>query len=79
LPDNVHAFDFGVPPPGDEMDMYMLTGQKNFKMEWAMMMDETIGREATCTIIRSLPDIVMFRPEELKAFVHEEIWNKLRW
>jgi hypothetical protein len=61
------------------MDMYMLTGQKNFKMEWAMMMDETIGREATCTIIRSLPDIVMFRPEELKAFVQEEIWNKLRW
>lgn len=79
LPDTVRAFDFGVPPPGDEMDMYMLTGQKNFKMEWAMMMDEIIGREATCTIIQSLPDIVMFRPDELKPFVQEEIWNKLRW
>jgi 4-hydroxy 2-oxovalerate aldolase len=79
LPDIVHTFDFGVPPPGDEMEMYKLTGEKNFKMEWAVMMEETIGREATCTIIRSLTDVVMFRPEELKPFVHEEIWNTLRW
>lgn len=79
LPDIVQETDFGVSPPGDEMDMYNLTGLKNFKMEWAMMMEETIGRENTCSIIRALPDMVMFRPEELKPFVHDEIWEKLRW
>lgn len=79
LPDIVQETDFGVPPPGDEMEMYTLTGLKNFKMEWAMMMEETIGRDNTCSIIRTLPDMVMFRPEELKPFVDDQIWEKLRW
>lgn len=79
LPSSLSEWDFGVPPPGDEIDMYHLTGMKNFKMEWAMMMDQTIGRSATCDIIRTLPDVVMFQPEELKPFVNEDIWEKLTW
>jgi 4-hydroxy 2-oxovalerate aldolase len=79
LPASVNEWDFGVPPPGNEMDMYKLTGLKNFKMEWAMMMEQTIGRSATCEIIRSLPDQVMFQPDELKPFVNDRTWEKLTW
>lgn len=79
LPDIVKETDFGVPPPGEEMDMYTLTGLKNFKMEWAMMMEESIGRDNTCDLIRRLPEVAMFRPEELKPFVEPETWEKLRW
>ena len=79
LPVAVNEWDFGVPPPGDEMEMYKLTGLRNFKMEWAMMMEQAIGREETCDIIRTLPDQVMFHPDELKPFVNDRTWEKFRW
>lgn len=71
--------DFGVPPRGPEMPMYRLTGEKNFKMEWAMMMAAQLGQDAACRIIASLPEQILFLPEELKPFVTIEQWNQLIW
>jgi 4-hydroxy 2-oxovalerate aldolase len=71
--------DFGVPAPGTEMPMYSLTGKKNFKMEWAMMMATQLGQDVTCEIIDSLPEKILFFPEELKPFVTNEQWNQLIW
>jgi 4-hydroxy 2-oxovalerate aldolase len=70
---------FGVPGRGNEMPMYRLTGEKNFKMEWAMMMSEKLGQEATCEILQNLPDDPMFLPQELRPHVKEDQWKQLVW
>lgn len=71
--------ELGVYPPGEEMELFKWAGIKNFKMEWADMMQQRLGRENTLNIIRNLPDQAMFQPEELRPFVDDNQWNTLVW
>jgi 4-hydroxy 2-oxovalerate aldolase len=79
FPYSLNEYSLGVDPPGEELEMYRLTGIKNFKMEWAMMMQECLGLKQACELIKQAPDYPLFVPEEYKSYVSEEIWKKLRW
>jgi 4-hydroxy 2-oxovalerate aldolase len=75
----VNELTLGVYPPGEELELYRLTGIKNFKMEWAMMMHECLGLEQACALVNQAPDYPMFNPDEFKSYVTETTWRKLRW
>jgi 4-hydroxy 2-oxovalerate aldolase len=75
----VSESDFGVPPRGPEMELFRITGESNFKMEWAVMMARVLGQDEACSIIKSLPSRPMFQPEELRPFLKEETWGRLTW
>jgi len=75
----VNELNLGVDPPGEELELYRLTGIKNFKMEWAMMMHECLGLEQACALVKQAPDYPMFSSDEFKSYVSETTWRKLRW
>lgn len=75
----VSESDFGVPPRGAEMALFRITGENNFKMEWAVMMARVLGQDEACSIISRLPSQPMFQPEELRPFLKEETWGRLIW
>jgi 4-hydroxy 2-oxovalerate aldolase len=79
LDEEISESDFGVPPPGPEMELFRLTGQRNFKMEWAVMMARVLGQDEAISIIGRLPLKPIFQPDHLRPYLSEETWRKLTW
>lgn len=75
----ISEHELGISPPGSEKELFKLTGLKNFKMEWAVMMQKQLGQQKTMELIKVLPDEVLFQPEDLKPYLNEKYWNQLVW
>lgn len=69
----------GVPPPADEMVVYYLSGEKNIKMEWVQLMIEQLGIEVTSRILMKIPRCDLFHENELRPYIGEKNWEKLKW
>jgi 4-hydroxy 2-oxovalerate aldolase len=77
--EEIYESDFGVPAPGPEMELFRLTGMRNFKMEWAVMMARVLGQDEAISIIGCLPLKPMFQPDEMRPYLSDETWRKLTW
>jgi 4-hydroxy 2-oxovalerate aldolase len=79
LPLNFDEVNLGVQAPGKELPVYRLSGERNFKMEWVMLMIEQLGIEETARIVAKLPRKEWFSYNEVEHFIEPEIWRKIVW
>lgn len=71
--------NLGVNPPADEMSLFTLSGERNIKMEWVQLMYEQLGLNATAQILQNIPYSNMFDYLELKPYIDNQTWQKIRW
>lgn len=84
IPVSVAKFDvpetaLGVAEPSDEMALYYLAGERNIKMEWVQLMIDQLGLSATAEVLRGIPKCVLFHHDELKPYVENKYWDRLKW
>jgi 4-hydroxy 2-oxovalerate aldolase len=76
---DVSEKSLGVAEPGDEMDVYRLSGEKNIKMEWVQLMIEQLGISRTTDILGKVPRCSLFHHNELKPYIEKKYWDLIQW
>lgn len=76
---DVSEKSLGVAEPGEEMDVYRLSGEKNIKMEWVQLMIEQLGISRTTDVLRKVPRCSLFHQNELKPYIEKKYWDLIQW
>jgi 4-hydroxy 2-oxovalerate aldolase len=76
---DIDEMSLGVSAPGEELEMYAMSGERNLKMEWVMMMIDQLGIDGTRSTIQTLPKRSWLDHRELENWIPTEVWRRLVW